>query len=174
MNCDRETHGGSCRYGFNGLRGSFFVALVAALVLVFSNQASAQRHDGALRVIVSDQTGAGILDAQVTVTNEATNVSTSTTASSEGTYVFPNLLVGSYTVTVEKDGFKKNVSKGVTVESNLVAEFKTKLEVGAISSSIEVTAPADLVKTTTAELGTSIGGCPVSGHPISTPRRGPE
>ncbi len=168
MNCEREARGGSCRYGFNGLRGSLFVALVAALVLVFSIPASAQRHDGALRVIVSDQTGAGILDAQVTVTHEATNVSASTTASSEGTYVFPNLLVGSYTVTVEKDGFKKNVSKGVTVESNLVAEFKTKLEVGAISSSIEVTAAADLVKTTTAELGTSIGGRTVSELPIST------
>src|SRR5260370_23313495 len=168
MNCDRETQGGSCRYGFNGLRGSLFVALVAAFVLVFSIPASAQRHDGALRVIVSDQTGAGILDAQVTVTHEATNVSASTTASSEGTYVFPNLLVGSYTVTVEKDGFKKNVSKGVTVESNLVAEFKTKLEVGAISSSIEVTAAADLVKTTTTELGTSIGGSTEGGLSLDT------
>ncbi len=168
MNCDRAAGIGRNGSRLNPLRGFFPALLAATLVFVFSIPASAQRHDGTLRVIVTDVSGAGVFDAKVTVTNEATNVSASTTASSEGTYVFPSLLVGSYTVTIEKDGFKKHVSKGVNVESNLVAEFKTKLEVGSISSSIEVTAGAELVKTTTAELGSSIGGREVNELPINT------
>src|SRR6266699_4696532 len=102
MNCDRAAGIGRNGSSLNPLRGFFPALLAATLVFVFSIPASAQRHDGTLRVIVPHVSGAGVLDAKVTVTNEATNVSASTTASSEGTYVFPSLLVGSYTVTIEK------------------------------------------------------------------------
>ena len=94
---------------------NLWTALLASLMasLVLPAFASAQRLDGTLRVTVADSTGAGIADAKVMVTNEATNVSIMTTASSAATYVFPNLLVGSYTVTVEKPGFKKAVNREI-------------------------------------------------------------
>ena len=130
--------------------------------------ARAQRLDGTLRVTVSDKTGAGILDAKVTVTNEATSVAVTATASSAGTYVFPDLLVGSYTVTVEKEGFKKTVNKGVQVESNQVAEVLTVLEVGEASATVEVTAGAELVKTESSELGTSFTQQVVQDLPVNT------
>ncbi len=56
----------------------------------------AQRLDGTLRVTVTDKMGAVILDAKVTVTNEGTSVGITATASSAGTYVFPDILLGSY------------------------------------------------------------------------------
>ena len=59
-----------------------------------------------IRKVITDDVkveGEG-LEAKVTVTNEATNVSATATDSSTGTYVFPNLLVGTYTVSVEKAG----------------------------------------------------------------------
>src|SRR5712692_9764868 len=130
--------------------------------------ARAQRLDGTLRVTVTDRTGATVEDARVTTTNEATNASTSTTASSAGTYVFPNLLVGTYTVTVEKDGFKKSVSKGVVVESNQVAETSALLEVGDVSSVVEVEAGAELVKTESSELGATFSGRVVNELPVNT------
>src|SRR5437868_15195195 len=92
-----------------------FALLFLSCVLVTGRVAQAQRLDGTLRVTVTDKTGASVEDARVTVTNEATNVATTATSSSAGTYVFPNLLVGTYRVAVEKNGFKKFLSKGVGV-----------------------------------------------------------
>src|SRR5215475_4202425 len=104
------------------MRKLIFMALAGVLCILFGSAALAQRLDGSLRVTVTDKTGATVEDARVTVTNEATNVSTTATASSAGTYVFPDLLVGTYTVTVEKDGFRKSVAKSIQVQSNQVAE----------------------------------------------------
>ena len=59
--------------------------------------------------------------------------SQSTNASSDGTYEFPNLLIGSYTVTVEKEGFKKYIGKGVRVAASQVADVTVKLELGEAS-----------------------------------------
>jgi len=138
------------------------------LFLMQVSVARAQRLDGSLRVEVGDTSGASIVDAKVTVTNEATNVSVSSTASSAGTYVFPNLLVGTYTVTVEKTGFKKAIQKGVTVESNQVAEAKIALELGEVSAVVEVEAGADLVKTESSELGATFSGKVVNDLPVNT------
>ena len=81
-------------------------ALFALSCVLTASLAQAQRLDGTLRVTVTDKTGASVEGARVTVTNEASNVSTTATASSAGTYVFPNLLVGSYRITVEKGDLK--------------------------------------------------------------------
>src|SRR5207237_2163402 len=116
----------------------------------------------------SDSTGAGIPDAKVTVTNEATGVTTTATASSAGTYVFPDLLVGTYTVTAEKSGFKKTINKGVQVESNQVAEVAATLEVGDVSAVVEVSAGAELVKTESSELGATFSGQTVHDLPLNT------
>src|SRR5713101_2611200 len=147
----------------------FFIGMLGVfLVLMHCSAARGQRLDGSLRVEVGDTSGASIVDAKVTVTNEATNVSVSTNASSAGTYVFPNLLVGTYTVTVEKTGFKKAIQKGVTVESNQVAEAKIALELGEVSAVVEVEAGADLVKTESSTLDVTFSGKAVQDIPINT------
>src|SRR5215470_9922718 len=101
-------------------------ALAAMLCLLLGSATGAQRLDGTLRITVMDHSQAVVEDAKVTAENEATGVATTTSASSAGTYVFPNLLVGAYTITVEKDGFKKSVQKGIAVNSNQVAEAKVE------------------------------------------------
>ncbi len=145
---------------------AFFTLVLAALILPALGKA--QRLDGTLRVTVSDSTGAGIPDAKVTVTNEATGVTTTATASSAGTYVFPDLLVGTYTVTAEKSGFKKTINKGVQVESNQVAEVAATLEVGDVSAVVEVSAGAELVKTESSELGATFSNQVVADLPVNT------
>ena len=150
------------------MRRLIVTALAALSCLVLAGFASAQSLDGTLRVTVTDTSSASIEDAMVTVQNQATGVSTSTTASSAGTYVFPNLLVGTYTVTVEKEGFKKHVQRGIAVASNQVVEAKVQLEVGAVSSVIQVEAGADLVKTESSTLEATFGGRAVQDLPIGT------
>jgi len=176
MNCEGTLSTGGLRSAVSKVAarrekpGRVWIALLAFVVamLILPGFANAQRLDGTLRITVSDSTGAGILDAKVTVTNEATGVSITATASSVGTYVFPNLLVGSYTVTAEKSGFKKAVNKGVQVESNQVAEVAATLEVGAATSVVEVTAGAELVKTETSELGATFSDQAVHDLPVNT------
>ena len=144
------------------------MALAAMLCVLLSSVTRAQKLDGTLRVTVTDHSQATIEEAKVTAQNEATGVATATSASSAGTYVFPNLLVGTYTVTVEKDGFKKALEKGISVGSNQVAEAKVELEVGSVSSVVEVEAGAELVKTQSSDLDTTFGGKIASDLPINT------
>ena len=169
MNCVRERCCGVPKDRRNP-SARFFLYLFVALILAgaCTAPAIAQRLDGTLRVTVTDKTGAVIQDAKVTATNEGTNVGITATASSAGTYVFPDLLVGSYTVTVEKEGFKKIASKGVQVESNQVAEFNAILDVGDVTATVEVSAGADLVKTESSELGSTFGGQAVHDLPLNT------
>src|SRR5712671_3837688 len=143
-------------------------ALLVVSCLLTTSLAQAQGLDGTLRITVTDSTGASVETAKVTVTNEGTNVALSSTASSAGTYVFPNLSIGSYTVSVERDGFKKSVQKGARVESNQVAEAKVDLEVGAVSAVVEVEAGSELIKTTTSELSATIDGRITNTLPVNT------
>src|SRR5580693_4037209 len=144
-------------------------ALFVLLCCLFASQSlHAQRLDGTLRITVTDKSGATIEDARVIVTNQATNVPKTATASSAGTYVFPDLTVGIYTVTVEKDGFRKAVVKDIQVESNQVAEANAMLEVGDVSATVEVEAGAELVKTESSELGATFAGKVVNDLPVNT------
>src|SRR6266478_3778434 len=143
-------------------------ALFALSCILTASVAQAQRLDGSLRVTVTDKSGASIQDASVTVTNEATNVSLTATASSAGTYVFPNLLVGSYSTTVQKEGFRKAVNKGVQVESNQIAEALIAMEIGEVSAVVQVEAGADLVKTESSTLDVTFSGKAVADLPVNT------
>src|SRR6266852_4336614 len=148
------------------MRRLIFVA--AILCILLGSPARAQRLDGSLRVTVTDKSQASVEDAKVYVTNNATGVISQTTASSSGTYVFPNLLVGTYTVSVEKDGFKKAINKSVVVESNQVAEAKVELELGSVSAVVEVQAGAELVNTQSSELQATFSGKVVADLPVNT------
>ena len=168
MNRERETRVWPCCSRLTTVGRLLAGMLGLALCFLLGSATRAQRLDGSLRVEVGDTSGASILDAKVTVTNEATGVSVSTNASSAGTYVFPNLLVGTYTVTVEKTGFKKSIQKSVTVESNGVAEAKIALELGEVSAVVEVEAGAELVKTESSELGATFSSRVVNDLPVNT------
>src|SRR5258708_38792471 len=110
------------------MRRLIFVALAAILCVLLGSPARAQRLDGSLRVTVTDKSQASVEDAKGSGSNNATGVNSETTASSSGTYVFPNLLGGTYTVSVEKDGFKKGINKNVDVESTQATEAEVALE----------------------------------------------
>jgi hypothetical protein len=168
MICERATSNGPCRSWCSNAGRLFLGMLGVFLFLMQTSVARGQRLDGSLRVEVGDTSGASIVDAKVTVTNEATGVSVSTSTSSAGTYVFPNLLVGTYAVTVEKTGFKKSIQKGVTVESNATAEAKVALELGEVSAVVEVEAGAELVKTESSELSATFSGRVVNELPVNT------
>lgn len=138
-------------------RGSFAVSLLAVLLLIASSATLwAQGFDGTLRGTVKDASAAVIANASVTATNDATKSLRTVETTSDGTFNFPNLQVGSYTVTVEVKGFKKYVRKGVEVKANQVVEVSAALEVGSLETVVEVAAGAELVQTTSSQVGGSV------------------
>ncbi|HVX65361.1 MAG TPA: carboxypeptidase regulatory-like domain-containing protein, partial [Bryobacteraceae bacterium] len=103
--------------------------------------------------VVADSSGASVPSATVTATNTGTAISTSTTTSETGTYTLPLLPVGTYTVTVKKDGFKTETRSGVILTADQVATLNTALTVGAVSDEVKVTADAEMLQTVQAALG---------------------
>lgn len=126
------------------------VALFAVVALV--TPALAQRIDGDLRGEVKDQTGALIPGAKITVTNEATGTSRSVETTESGTFFVGSLLPGNYSINIEAAGFKRYVRRGVEVIANRVSEVAIRMELGEVTSTVEVVAGAETVQLTTATL----------------------
>lgn len=106
---------------------------------------------------VTDQSGAVVPGANVTVTNDATSVQTHAVTSSVGVYEIIDLIPGTYTVRVEKQGFEAAVVKGVIVEAGgKKSTADAVLAAGATTQTIEVTSSAISLETTTPDVGTEI------------------
>lgn len=144
------------------------LSLTAALLLTLV-AAAAHAQGSASRVtgVVQDASGAVVEGATVTLTNEGTNVTITTETTSTGTYVFDSVQVGSYTVAVEKQGFKKSVSTGNPVNINQPATVNVTLEAGSISESVTVQGSAELVQTSTSgNFGNTVEEHPLAALPI--------
>ena len=112
---------------------------------------------GIITGLVTDSTGAAVPDATVTITNEATSFKTAVNTSSVGNYSTPPLILGTYTVQVEKEGFKVFVQKGIPVTSGFTYRLDTKLELGAVSQTVEVKATTTLINVATPEVAHVLG-----------------
>src|SRR5229473_4355107 len=139
-------------YELNGiqlssLKSLLYSALVLKLALIFSMPAAAQRITGTLRGQILDPSGAAVPNAQITATNEDTGVSIKISATSAGTYDFPSLIPGRYSVTIESTGFKKLVKNDVPVLADQDNVADAKLELGATGEVVEVVAGAVEVQT---------------------------
>src|SRR4029077_9470418 len=84
---------------------------------------------------------------------------------STGEYVFPNLLVGTYTVEVKAKGFASYSRQDVEVLPNQTVNADARLTVGAPSEIVEVAGGGELVQTTTAQLSHDFGGRAVTDLP---------
>lgn len=136
-------------------------------MLLFATAAFAQRGRGTILGSVTDTSGAVVPGAVVTITNTATNVTTTVTSNAEGSFTAPNLLVGSYSVAVSKEGFKKALRSNLTLEVDQRAEVNWALEAGAVTETIEVNSQAPLVDTTTATFGKVIENRRVQELPVN-------
>src|SRR5262245_50978508 len=109
-------------------------------ILIVSSTAFAQTATGILQGRVADDSGAAVPDARVTIENERTAVRQVTASNSLGIFVQPYLLPSTYKVTVEKVGFQKFSTSGVTVEVQKNTELDVVLKLGEVSTTVEVSA----------------------------------
>ena len=141
---------------------------LSAILLALSLPLLAQSTGGRMLGHVEDPAGALLPDAKITLTNDATGVSQSTTSDKSGGFSFLQLAVGDYTLTVEHSDFKKYVKNGIRLQLNEVLTVPVALQVSGVEATVKVTAEAPLVDTTSSQLGTSMDERAVSNLPLST------
>jgi hypothetical protein len=117
--------------------------------------ASAQFKAG-IQGTVTDNAGSIIADATVTLTNKETNQTQQTKTSDGGFYRFSGLAPGLYTVTVEKENFKKQVVENVTISAETLEGVNVELQTGGISETVTVTAETAPLETEDANIRKTI------------------
>ena len=131
-------------------RGWIAILSSALLFALWATPAAAQggSNTATLSGVVTDKDGGVIPGATVTVKNVATGETQSKVTNEAGAYSFPGMNVGSYKVTITLTGFKTaDIDTRLTAGSSNT--ITTKLEVGAISEVVNVTAGTDLIRTDT-------------------------
>ena len=144
------------------------VSLCLALVLVVSAaEMSAQGPTAQLAGRVLDPSGAAVVGAKVTVTNQDTNVATSTVTNDLGNYALASLPPGNYRVAVEAAGFRSVAQSGVVLQVAQVARLDFTLEVGAVTESVNVVGSAPLLDEQTSSLGQVIDSSKIINIPLN-------
>jgi len=123
-------------------------SLVVFAVLVVMGYA--QTFRGAINGTVSDPSGAMVAGASVRTTNVATGVTLTTTTTSDGQFAFQDIPLGTYKIVVTASGFSSVTTDNVSVTAGAVYTLPVKLKVGETSTSVEVSAAALSIDTTTA------------------------
>ena len=132
----------------------FALALNVALGVV----ATAQIKSGAITGTVTDLAGAIIPGAAVTVINQETNVAVTAVSDATGGFTMPYLAPGRYAVNVEKSGsgFAKFSSTGINVLTAQTVQVEVRLQAGATTDTVTVTADAAVLQTTSATVQGSV------------------
>lgn len=155
-----------------GRRRGFFIrfqafALLATLVLSIQPSSLAQESTGKILGTVTDQNGAVVPDVKVTVTDVATKIGRETTTDKEGNFLVISLPIASYKVTAEKQGFRKSVTAQQQLLINQALRVDIRLEAGAVTEVVEVSAAGAVIETTNATLGQSVTSRPLVNLPLN-------
>lgn len=149
--------------GLNGL--VVLVAAFAFLCLVAEN-AHAQAVSGSITGFVTDQSGATIPNANISVTNTNTGVVTKLSTDAAGLYNATRIPPGTYSVAVEAPGFKRAVQENITVQVDATQRIDIKLELGEITQQVTVTATAPLLESQKTDVATTISERQIEAIPV--------
>ncbi len=142
--------------GLRNLRpGTWLLLAVSTVLIARGSYVQAQASSG-ITGTVTDNGGAIVPGANVTIVNKGTQQTVNTVTSSVGQYTSIGLLPGRYTVTVTFPGFAKSVKNEVNIEVSSQSTVDFVLNAGGAETVVQVTAPLISLNTTVPELGTTI------------------
>lgn len=122
---------------------------------------------GSLAGTVTDQSGAVVPGAQLTVRNVATGVSSSISSNGTGYYQFVSLAAGNYVLTCTMQGFKAFTANDVIVHAGGTATLPVSLQIGKAVETVTVSGSTAMVDTETANNLTTIDPDLMQGIPVS-------
>lgn len=145
----------------------FTTGFLSAIIAIFLAPNLYAQATGGLSGTVKDQNGAVVPGVNIKVINSATNLTRSTTTNNDGRWTLTLLPVGTYSVTYEKDGFKKSIGQETPVEASVTRSLEVALEVGTADVFVDVTSDQPLVQAESATVSRQISGEQLTRTPTS-------
>lgn len=144
------------------------ILISTLMMLAFAGTlALAQGTSASLTGQITDATGAAVAGATVTAKNTGTNLAQTSTSNAVGVYTIAPLPPGNYTLTVEAKGFKRYLQQGIVLGVDISATQDVSLKTGSIQETVTVIENAELINTTTAELGTTVNEAAITQLPLN-------
>ena len=148
-------------------RSLLALVLFAGASFLIVTQANAQAVYGSIFGTVTDQKGAAVVGARVIVTDESKGTSVSVTSNATGDYSVPHLIPDVYDLKVTAEGFQAFETKGLQVLADTAPRIDPVLTIGAVSTTIEVSAESEpVLKTDRSDVATVFNEQQVSSLPI--------
>ena len=141
--------------------------LLFGTVVAYSPTAFGQGATGAINGTVTDSTGAVIPNVKITLTNDSTGSVRLAVTNATGTYVIPEALPGTYSLTASAEGFATAREDKFTLNVNQTATHNFTLSVGTTKQEVTVSATATHIESSTAELGTAVASREVNDLPLN-------
>lgn len=142
----------------------------ALILLMLIGIAQAQVLYGSLVGRIDDPSGAVVPGAKVVVVNKATGQERDAVTDESGAFAFRDLQVGVYELRVTQTGFKSYTKSGVSIALNTVVREDVRMEVGATTESITVTAEAPILQTDRADVSSQLDKAQITNLPIGAGR----
>src|ERR1700733_8475835 len=152
-----------------GIGAARIHSVVGAGVLLFLGSVwlFPQGSQGSISGTVTDQSGAAIPMARVTITDQQRNVSRVLITDSSGAYAAPDLIPSTYTVRVEFQGFKNADRRDLLLEVGQDIRLDVPMQTGDQTETVVVTGEAAALNTTNAELGGSLSNQVTNDLPLN-------
>jgi len=144
-----------------------FVGCVLLTIFFAAAPVCAQVDTGAILGTVTDQTGAVVVGATVTLTNEGTGATLSLSTGSDGSYKFTPVKIGNYTVSATAKGFEKTELRHIVVNIGAQVVEDLTLKPGAVSETVEVSAAVPLMQSQDASVGQVVDRQTVDDLPLN-------
>jgi hypothetical protein len=144
-----------------------WLCVVSCCFLMFALTAVGQVQNGQFTGTVTDQTGAAIPNAKVTVTNLGTNLTSTVTTNQSGVYMVRELPIGSYKISAEAPGFRTKVDSNVPANAGVISHVDFKMEVGQATQVVEVSGEAPTIQVDDSRLSTTIDAAQISNLPLN-------
>jgi hypothetical protein len=141
------------------------ICCVAVCVLLAGTQASGQVNTGTLSGQVTDASGAVVGSATLIIKDDATGYERTVRSAADGDYVFPDLPIGNYTLTVSAAGFKAE-KQHATISVGFHSRSDFQLQVGAADQTVEVSAGAAELSRDDASISTLVSSDTIAETPL--------
>ncbi len=142
-------------------------SLLLVVLLALSVTTLAQTFRGGIEGTVTDTSGAAIPAAQVTVTNPATGTTRTVTTDDSGNYTVTELPLGTYDVSIEHNGFRKQIVRTVQVAVGSATRANAELTPGQVKETVDVSAEIPVIETQSDTTGDTISGEQAKDLPIN-------
>jgi Carboxypeptidase regulatory-like domain/TonB-dependent Receptor Plug Domain/TonB dependent receptor len=120
---------------------------IAGIWLCLASAAFAQFDTATVLGTVRDANGAVMAGATVTLKNNDTGIAVTAATDDEGNFQFPNVRIGNYRISAEKQGFSTAVAERVVVTVNARQRVDLTMQPGAVTESVVITDAAQLLET---------------------------